>query len=65
MLVFLAVFIFMIYPAVPATPNAVQQSIVTPKVHMLGETGAVIAYIRLIQSVNKWVTDGAMLLSCY
>ena len=38
---------------VPVAPNALQQSILTPKVHMLGETGAVIAYIRLIQFVTK------------
>lgn len=37
----------------PKDPDSIQQTIITPKVHMLGETGAVIAYIRLIQSVDK------------
>ena len=38
---------------VPKDPSSVQQVIITPKVHMLGETGASIAFIRLIQSVDK------------
>ena len=38
---------------VPANPKAVQQSIITPKVHMLGENAACIAYIRLVQSADK------------
>lgn len=37
----------------PANPKAVQQSIITPKVHMLGENAACIAYIRLVQSADK------------
>ena len=39
----------------PKDPNALQQSVITPRVHMLGETAAVIGYIRLIQCVNKLV----------
>ncbi|MCG8623345.1 MAG: hypothetical protein MJE68_15305 [Proteobacteria bacterium] len=37
----------------PANPKAVQQVIITPKVHMLGENAACIAYIRLVQSADK------------
>lgn len=39
---------------VPTTPGvSVQQSMMTPKVHMLGENGACVAYIRLVQTINK------------
>ncbi|XP_064389784.1 calcium/calmodulin-dependent protein kinase type II-like [Halichondria panicea] len=37
----------------PASPSAIQQSMITPKVQMLGDSGAYCAYIRLIQTVNK------------
>ena len=38
---------------VPASPSAVQQSMITPKVQMLGDSAAYCAYIRLIQTVDK------------
>ncbi|XP_064389797.1 calcium/calmodulin-dependent protein kinase type II alpha chain-like isoform X3 [Halichondria panicea] len=37
----------------PASPSAIQQSMITPKVQMLGDSGAYCAYIRLIQTVDK------------
>lgn len=37
----------------PRDPSSLQQTIITPKVHMLGDTGAAIAYIRLIQSIDR------------
>nr|CAB59634.1 Ca2+/calmodulin-dependent protein kinase II [Suberites domuncula] len=37
----------------PASTSAVQQSMITPKVQMLGDSGAYCAYIRLIQTMDK------------
>jgi len=42
------------FDKLPTTPGiSVQQSMMTPKVHMLGENGACVAYIRLVQTINK------------
>lgn len=37
----------------PASTSAVQQSMITPKVQMLGDSAAYCAFIRLIQTVDK------------
>ena len=39
--------------AVVKPPEKVQNFILTPKVHMLGDQGAMIAYIRLLQYISK------------